>query len=338
MSRSRLLLAVISALVLSGCASEKQDVKPKAAEVRPEATWTLQYDAGKPLPMAANVSGVFLAGDTAIFPFSDRRFGRNDRLGSLDLSTGKRTALARTGFPGGTIVAAVQVGNEVVYLDESARGNRDPGAAMWRVIALKSHRVLASSGNHRVSMSPDLTVVYGDAVWTVFSEQSGDMSAFGWKPGSKIKRRDALPGDEHECTPPASNPELVYGCDVRGDWIAWAVKADRDEAIDDEHPAPVYYASAGGGDPHLLGEMLIDSGPPVIFGDYLLWDSGERVTIASLEHPSATAEVTIDRRASTIFYGAEDAQRVAVVSHQDDMALLTVIDADQLRLTSSVTP
>lgn len=318
------LAAVVCALALGGCFS----TTPHAT---PGTVWTLHYDAVQPVPLATNVGPVVLSGTTAIFPFTDRHQGSPDALGSLSLRTGKRRVLARSQFPGGSILGAVRAGSDVVYVEESSRGLESPGSAQWRVIALRAHRVLASSGNRKDTMSPDLTAIDGAAVWTVYSEHGGGVGhAFGWKPGGRVAPRDALPGDEVECTPPTTNLEGIAACSHRGPWIAWV------EMTAEGTSEQLFYARDNAGGSHRIANLNEETSGPVVLGDYLLWDSGTGLEVTSLVHPSATVEVLVPGPDDEVYvYGTGSDQTAIVVTVEHDTTKLRVIDTSRLRLSSS---
>lgn len=278
-----------------------------------------------------------LGSESATYVFTDRRVGPADRIASVDLTTGQRTVLGRTAFPGGSIVALARAGDDFVYVDESARGNRDPGAARWRVVVLGSGQVLASSGDRRVTESPDLISIDGTAVWTVYPEEgSDDYQAFGWKPGGVVERREAMPGDELECTPPASDPVLVGGCDQLGRWIAWVEYGPAAAHNDFTEPAHLFYASRSAGGARPLGEISPDGADPMILGDYLIWEGDSGLKVISLRHPTATVDaVPSSSTASVATYRRQDGKAVAVVLEDGNAAKLQVLDVSRLRLTSS---
>lgn len=345
MNRSRLLPVVVllGALVLAGCDEDPEKAAPAPSTTPVTApstaapTLRLAYEPGRALRLGTRASEVVLGPESATFLFTDRGSGPTDRIGSVDLTTGKRTELARTAFPGGSIVAVVRAGNEVVYVDESARGNRDPGAARWRIVVLRSGEVLASSGDSRVTQSPDLITIDGAAVWTIYPEEgSDDYQAFGWKPGGEVERREVLPGDELECTPNASDPVLVGGCDQLGPWIVWVEHGPGAAQNDFTEPAHLFYSSRTAGAPRPLGEVSPDGGDPLILGDYVLWAGDARLTVTSLKHPTASvAAVPAGSGASVSTYRRNDGKAVAVVLQDGTSTRLQVIDVSRLRLTSA---
>jgi hypothetical protein len=336
-TRSRLVLAVIAGvLVLSGC-SASQGHPPKAAT----GPWSLTYEGAKPVRLAVAVGAVEIRGNTAVFGFSDVEDRPEGQLGSLDLATGRRTVLARSEFRGGSIAAAVRVGDQEVYLDTSDPGDLTPGASKWRVIVLSTHRVLATSGAERVTMVPDLTSIDGAAVWTVYPDRGGsDVRAYGWEPGGKVERRDALPGDELECTPPASSPERVGDCDQDGGWIAWSEKARPHDAAGRDNPVEIFAARDGAGGKVELAKTFADNaGHLVVFGDYVAWTTDDGgVRVASLLHPSASTEVLAASPAALTYLAASDGGRLALVSEGEHGTDLRVIGADRFDLSRSQRP
>lgn len=105
---------------------------------------------------------------------------------------------------------------------------------------------------------------------------------------------------------------------------------------DATEPGQLYYARADGGNRHHLGKVLYDVGGPVIFGNYLLWDSGKAVEVTSLLHPLATVEVFGQGSGNPApFYGSGNDTTATVLTQQNGMTTLRIIDADHLRLTSS---
>lgn len=332
MTRSRVLLITAVLVVgISSCGSARPSrASVPAASHRPAAaTWALQYDAAAPVRLATDATDVVLAGKTVIYPYSDRAPGQTDRLASLNLSTGRRTDVARTDFRGGAITAVVRAGNKIVYIDESNRGQSDPGSAHWRVVVAGSHRVLASSGGRRVTMSPDLLAIDGVAVWTTYPDQRGvGVQAFGWKPGGKVQHRDVLPGAELECTPSTPKPEQVGSCDHRNGWIAWTVHPEG-EAVDDASPANLFIATEDGS-PRQIAALSVDSALTIV-GDYLLWDDGDHIRATSFKHPSASTVVLSYGSANVSLVSGDDHRAVVLVQH-GGFTTLRVLNASDLRL------
>lgn len=329
MPRSRFLLAaVVGLLVLSACSSGSK-TGPKADPT--PTTWSLSYAGSTPVRLAAQAWGSAYDGTTLLIGYSDRSRGGTDRVGTVDLTTGKRTELARLSYPGGQITGAVRTGDWVAYGEESSRGRNTPGSALWRIVARGPHgqqRVLATSGGRKVTMSPDLTTVDGVAEWSVYPS----LKTFGWKPGQKAPRReDVAPGDAVECTPPAPEPELVDGCVARDGWVAWTEKADpATEISESDDPAHLFYAKAGGPRQKLADLDAVDTSPE-IFRDYLLWDSGHGINVTSLDHPSAT--VGVANSADIVSFRADDGS-AAVIRQTGRGTTAQVVSIDDLHLTS----
>ncbi|MFL6061181.1 MAG: hypothetical protein ACJ72E_08120 [Marmoricola sp.] len=333
MRTSRIVaLAAVAALALSACSHAS---KPEARPTHAPKVWKLTYDgSGSQARIAADARASSFDGTSLVIEYTDRARSEDDRAGTFDVTTGKRTDRARVAYPGGQIIGVERTGAWLVYGEESSRGIYTPGQALWRIVALGPHaqrKVLATSGGKKVTMSPDLDVLEGAAAWTTYPDAHHDFRTFSWRPSQRgPHREDVDPGDANECTPSTTHPELVGACFRTDDWIAWTEQADpKTETADTNDPRHLFFS--GGGPQQKLADLDDFATDLVIFGDYLVWENGHGVMVTDLRHPAATVRVGPSANIDTFL---TDGRTAVVVREKNRSTTAEVIDPAHLHLVS----
>lgn len=315
MSRSRVVPALVPALLVvllaaCGCSSTEH---PKAGPTRPTHASSdprLTPALGSPAALGAVISTPVLKGSKVFYAFGDQPHGRQDRIASTDLVTGKRTVLvSRTFLRGGTITRVALTG-WIVYVEEVTHGTEVPGRTEWVVAALDpstGQRHVLMQGGPAATPSPELTGGR-EATWVVFPDGGGARpTAYSWAPGHGAPRKaDAMPGDAAECTPPTAYQERVAGCSHRGGWWAWTEDPAPGPGVLDD---PAYLYVSGGGRRVQVAHLGFDAAAPLLVAGSVLWQSSSGLRVTDLEHLSASTLVAPDG----YFIGSPDGRSAAVV-------------------------
>ncbi|MBB5867220.1 hypothetical protein F4553_000599 [Allocatelliglobosispora scoriae] len=135
-------VALCIALLVGGCTATPA-AQPSAARPSPGqsgAPAATQQTVALPVARLAvkqhNVGHLSLSGDRLAFTSSGEvwRHGTADRVMVMDLVSGKRRTVARTGYPNGMIVSLAATGDHVVWTEQVRPGDPDRGFAVpWRM-------------------------------------------------------------------------------------------------------------------------------------------------------------------------------------------------------------
>jgi outer membrane protein assembly factor BamB len=266
--------------MLGGTSAAPPHANPRSTASAESASHQLNVGPITRIDLGTDV-GSTAFGDGKLLVTSHGHNGDYSEIDAIDITTKRRSVVARTRFSPGSISSLAAIGAWAIYVDRQPYAGDDMSPVLWRVIAVNAptHQTigLASNGRAPDPFDPDIRTSNGYASWETRPQLAGHRVApvrtFIWRPGWHHARQ--VPTRPHACSvaptyaaAPSSVASKYLGSCIATDGSTIWTQKDPTSGLDDYSEL---WTQNPGEAPHQVFQSQTDMWPPYAANGLVAW-------------------------------------------------------------------